>query len=78
LKSLCEQYPIQDYHWEIDHETLEKRVNDFFGKNLCKNVLNSSLSAISNNQNEEIVNRFYYISVKYGIAENVHQSMCYG
>ena len=68
LKSLfSEQYSNSRFSdGEIDHETLEKELNDFFEKDFAKNVLIVQHFISNNNQTEEIINALLYF-VKYGI-----------
>lgn len=68
LKSLfSEQYSNSRFSdGEIDHETLEKELNDFFEKDFAKNVSIVQQFISNNNQNEEIINALLYF-VKYGI-----------
>jgi hypothetical protein len=68
LKSLfSEEYSNSRFlDGEIDHETLEKELNDFFEKDFAKNVSIVQNFISNKNQNEENINALLYF-VKYGI-----------
>ena len=68
LKSLfSEKYSNSRFSdGEMDHETLEKELNDFFEKDFAKNVSIVQHFISNNNQNEELINALLYF-VKYGI-----------
>lgn len=75
LKSLfSEQYSNSRFSdGEIDHETLEKELNDFFEKDFAKNA-SIVQNFISNNiENEEIIKALIYF-VKYGIIAEMRTS----
>jgi hypothetical protein len=69
LKSLfSEQYSNSRFSdGLIDHETLEKELNDFFEKDFAKNVSIIQHFISDNNRNEEIINALLYF-VKYGVV----------
>jgi hypothetical protein len=59
----------------IDHETLEKELNDFFERDFAKNVsiVQQFISDNNQNHNKEIINALRYF-VKYGIIAEMRTS----
>lgn len=75
LKSLfSEEYSNSRFlDGEIDHETLERELNDFFEKDFAKNVSIVQHFISNNNRNEEIFNALQYF-IKYGIIAEMRTS----